>query len=67
MKAKDGDYWISDRVAGFKMKRAARLSTVASPEAVVKGRKLTVTGLLTRASWEDLKHHGVAGQAVQLQ
>ncbi|MET8811707.1 hypothetical protein ABZW47_06855 [Streptomyces sp. NPDC004549] len=67
VKAKDGDYWISDRIAQFKMKRASKLTTNASPEPVVKGHKLTVTGSLTRASWKDLKYHGFSGQAVQLQ
>ncbi|MGV9428671.1 hypothetical protein ACWDO7_30835 [Streptomyces sp. NPDC003656] len=67
VKAKDGDYWISDRIARFKMKRASKLTTNASPEPVVKGHKLTVTGSLTRASWKDLKYHGFSGQAVQLQ
>ncbi|MGW5104523.1 hypothetical protein [Streptomyces sp. NPDC004100] len=67
VKAKDGDYWISDRIARFKMKRASKLTTNASPEPVVKGHKLTVTGSLTRASWKDLKYHGFSGQAAQLQ
>ncbi|WP_430381870.1 hypothetical protein [Streptomyces bauhiniae] len=67
VKAKDGDYWISDRIAEFKMKRASKLTTDASPEPVAKGHKLTVTGSLTRANWKDLKYHGFSGQAVRLQ
>ena len=67
VRANDGDYWISDHIAEFKMKRASRLTTDASPEPVAKGAGLTVTGKLTRANWEDLKYHGFTGQAVKLQ
>lgn len=67
VKANDGDYWISDRIAEYKVKRASRLTTDASPEPVAKGAKLTVTGKLSRANWEDLKYHGFTGQDVKLQ
>ncbi|MEU9439854.1 hypothetical protein AB0D42_02765 [Streptomyces sp. NPDC048304] len=67
VKANDGDYWIADHVAEFTVKRAAKLTTDASPEPVAKGAKLTVTGRLTRANWEDLKYHGFTGQSVKLQ
>ncbi|WP_369197849.1 hypothetical protein [Streptomyces djakartensis] len=67
VRAKDGDYWISDHIAEFKMKRASKLTTDASPEPVAKGAALTVTGKLSRANWEDLKYHGYTGQNVQLQ
>ncbi|MFG3013217.1 hypothetical protein ACGFZB_22655 [Streptomyces cinerochromogenes] len=67
VKANDGDYWISDRVAEYKVKRASQLTTDASPEPVAKGAKLTVTGKLSRANWEDLKYHGFTGQDVKLQ
>ncbi|WP_244162898.1 hypothetical protein [Streptomyces bungoensis] len=67
VKANDGDYWISDDIAEFKTKRASRLTTDASPEPVAKGGRLTVSGRLTRANWEDLEYHGFTGQDVRLQ
>ncbi|MFD5520712.1 hypothetical protein [Streptomyces sp. NPDC127066] len=67
VKANDGDYWISDRIALYKVKRAAQLTTVIAPEEVTKGAKVTITGKLSRANWEDLKYHGFTGQQVKLQ
>ncbi|MFJ8143316.1 hypothetical protein [Streptomyces sp. NPDC096013] len=67
VQAKDGDYWISDDIADYKVKRAARLTTVIAPEKVAKNAKVTVTGKLSRANWEDLKYHGYPGQQVRLQ
>ncbi|MFF4733901.1 hypothetical protein ACFY3M_53915 [Streptomyces mirabilis] len=67
VKANDGDYWISDHIAEYKVKRAAQLTTVIAPEKVAKGAKVTVTGKLSRANWEDLKYHGFTGQQVKLQ
>ncbi len=67
VKAKDGDYWISDDIADYKVKRAAQLTTVIGPEKVAKNAKVTVTGKLSRANWEDLKYHGYPGQQVRLQ
>ncbi|MFI8006943.1 hypothetical protein [Streptomyces sp. NPDC086010] len=67
VKADDGDYWISDRIATFQVKRAATLTTDAAPEPVRKGRTLTVTGRLSRANWTDLKYHGYTRQVVKLQ
>jgi hypothetical protein len=67
VEAKDGDYWISDHIAEYKVKRAAQLTTVIAPEKVDKGAKVTVTGKLSRANWEDLKYHGFTGQQVKLQ
>ncbi|MFD4139810.1 hypothetical protein [Streptomyces sp. NPDC058572] len=67
VKANDGDYWISDSIAAFRVKRAAVLTTDASPEPVAKGSTLTVTGRLTRANWTDLKYHGYINRTVQLQ
>ncbi|MER7936449.1 MULTISPECIES: hypothetical protein [unclassified Streptomyces] len=67
VKANDGDYWISDHIAEYKVKRAARLTTVIAPEKVAKGARATVTGKLSRANWEDLKYHGFTGQQVKLQ
>ncbi|MGW0184640.1 hypothetical protein ACWDV7_02625 [Streptomyces sp. NPDC003362] len=67
VKANDGDYWISDDIARYKVKRASKLTTNATPEPVAKGASLTVTGKLTRANWESLEYHGYTGQAVKLQ
>lgn len=67
VKANDGDYWISDRIALYKVKRASRLTTDATPEPVAKGASLTVNGKLTRANWENLEYHGYTEQAVKLQ
>ncbi|MFJ6565559.1 hypothetical protein ACIQMV_38115 [Streptomyces sp. NPDC091412] len=67
VKANDGDYWISDDIARYKVKRASRLTTDAAPERVAKGAKLTITGKLSRANWETLKYQGFAGQVVKLQ
>ncbi|MCG7205685.1 hypothetical protein [Streptomyces arenae] len=67
VQANDGDYWISDRIALYKVKRAAQLTTVIAPTKVAKGATATVTGKLSRANWEDLKYHGFTGQQVKLQ
>ncbi|MEU6277765.1 hypothetical protein ABZ871_36020 [Streptomyces populi] len=67
VKANDGDHWIADHIAEFKMKRASQLTTNAAPEPVTKGAALTITGKLSRANWEDRKYHGFAGQDVKLQ
>ncbi|KOG38131.1 hypothetical protein AQJ84_13675 [Streptomyces resistomycificus] len=67
VKANDGDYWISDHIAEYKVKRASRLTTDATPEPVAKGAQLTVNGKLTRANWENLEYHGFTGQSVKLQ
>ncbi|MGW3108468.1 hypothetical protein [Streptomyces sp. NPDC001100] len=67
VQANDGDYWISDDIADYKVKRAARLTTVIGPEKVAKNAKVTVTGKLSRANWEDRKYHGYPGQQVRLQ
>ncbi|MFJ1817069.1 MULTISPECIES: hypothetical protein [unclassified Streptomyces] len=65
--ANDGDYWISDDIASFRVKRAATLTTDASPEPVRKGGTLSVTGKLSRANWTDLKYHAFTKQVVKLQ
>ncbi|MFF4244198.1 hypothetical protein ACFYY2_06955 [Streptomyces sp. NPDC001822] len=67
VQANDKDYWISDRIATFRMKRAATLTTDAAPEPVRKGGTLTVTGKLSRANWTDLKYHAFTKQVVKLQ
>jgi hypothetical protein len=56
-------------VAGpeFQIKRAARLTTNASPEPVRAGHRITVKGNLTRASWDRLRYAGYGHKTVQLQ
>ncbi|WP_393083031.1 hypothetical protein [Streptomyces sp. LN704] len=49
------------------VKRAAKLTTNATPEPVKKGKTLTVKGALTRADWETTKYSGYAGRPVTLQ
>lgn len=66
--AKDGDYVIRDTYASnVSVKRAAKLTTNASPEPVKKGRTITVTGALTRANWDTAKYAGYTSQSVKLQ
>ncbi|WP_241192456.1 calcium-binding protein, partial [Streptomyces sp. ADI96-02] len=50
---KDGDYIWTKKAKSFKLLRAAKLTTNASPEPVKKGKTITVTGKLTRANWDD--------------
>ncbi|GGV05940.1 hypothetical protein GCM10010260_49190 [Streptomyces filipinensis] len=66
-KAKDGDSAKRTDVGTFHVQRYSKLTVNASPEPVAKGAKLTVTGKLTRANWEDHQYHGYTGQPVQLQ
>lgn len=66
--AVDDDYWIFDCVAPFKLKRAATLTAAATgPSPLSGGKKVKVTGTLTRADWEALKYRGYGGQSVKLQ
>lgn len=67
VKANDGDYWIADNIAPYKVKRASVLTTAVKPKTVDKGAKITVTGKLTRANWETRTYGGFTGQQVQLQ
>ncbi|MFF7262860.1 hypothetical protein ACFZCL_21600 [Streptomyces sp. NPDC008159] len=67
VKANDGDYWISDDIARYKVKRASKLTTAIAPDRVAKGSTVTVTGTLSRANWESLKYQGFKGQSVRLQ
>lgn len=68
VQANDGDYWIFDWVAPFKLKRAATLTAAATgPSPLSGGRTVKVTGALTRADWEELKYRGYGGQSVRLQ
>ncbi|RPE43709.1 hypothetical protein EDD90_6922 [Streptomyces sp. Ag109_O5-1] len=65
--ANDHDYIHRDAAATFKVQRQSSLTVNASPEPVKKGKAITVTGKLARASWDDNKNHGYAGQPVKLQ
>jgi hypothetical protein len=51
----------------FRVLRAARLTTNATPEPVRKGAKLTIAGSLTRANWESLTYRGYGTRVVDLQ
>ncbi|MFD7548433.1 calcium-binding protein [Streptomyces sp. NPDC059578] len=50
-----------------KVQRAAKATVNASPEPVKKGKTLTVTGSVTRASWDNNKYNGFASGSVNLQ
>ncbi|WP_328554781.1 calcium-binding protein [Streptomyces sp. NBC_00358] len=66
--AMDGDFYELQTGAPVKIKRYAELAAAqASPEPVVKGHTLTVTGTLTRASWDTNVYAGYGGQPVALQ
>ncbi|MEV5842806.1 calcium-binding protein [Streptomyces sp. NPDC051985] len=65
--ANDFDYIHRDAATTFKVQRQSSLTVNAAPEPVKKGKTLTVTGKLSRASWDDNKSHGYAGQSVKLQ
>ncbi|WEH29240.1 hypothetical protein [Streptomyces sp. AM 3-1-1] len=49
------------------LKRAARTTTNATPEPVSKGKKVTVTGKVTRANWSTKKYDAYSGRTVSLQ
>jgi hypothetical protein len=54
--------------ATYSVRRQARITKLnASPEPVRKGAKVTVTGKLERASWDDGRYHGYAGRTAELQ
>jgi hypothetical protein len=65
--ANDYDYIHRDAATTFKVQRHSKLTVNASPEPVKKGKTITVTGKLSRASWEDNKYHGYTNQSVKLQ
>ncbi|MFC9749779.1 calcium-binding protein [Streptomyces niveus] len=63
----DFDFVQKDNAKGFSLQRMSKLTVNASPEPVVKGKTITVTGALTRADWETNKYAGLSGQSVVLQ
>jgi hypothetical protein len=65
--ANDGDWRWTERIGSFRLKRASTLTVNASPEPVVKGKTITVTGTLKRANWETYTYSGYTSQSVKLQ
>ncbi|MEU6817195.1 calcium-binding protein [Streptomyces sp. NPDC046860] len=64
----DGDLMDDDAYKNVWIKRAAQITSMnASPEPVKKGKTITATANLSRASWSYLKYYGYGSQSVQLQ
>ena len=60
----------SEYLTGFgtvQVERAARVTANATPEPVSKGKKLTVTGKVTRADWVKHAYVGFGGKSAKLQ
>ena len=66
-KGDDSNFVWQEKAAAFKLQRASQVTVNATPEPVKKGKTITVTGKLTRASWEDSKNVALANQSVALQ
>ncbi|WP_274559882.1 DUF5707 domain-containing protein [Streptomyces spiramyceticus] len=64
---KDGDYMWKDAYKTHRVQRFSKLTVNASPEPVVKGKTITVTGKLSRANWETSTYAGYSAQPVKLQ
>ncbi|WP_406091399.1 hypothetical protein [Streptomyces sp. NBC_01013] len=60
-------YDTDDKDLPLQVKRATRVTVNASPEPVVKGKTLTVTGLVTRANWDTHTYQGYGGRTVSLE
>ncbi|WP_328872171.1 hypothetical protein OHT76_19740 [Streptomyces sp. NBC_00287] len=59
---------VKDKTNSFNLQRYSKLTVNASPEPVKKGATITVTGKLTRASWDSNTYAGMpSGQSVVLQ
>ncbi len=58
---------VDDEDHAVQLKRATRVTVNASPEPVVKGKTLTVTGKVTRANWDTHTYQGYGGRSVSLQ
>ncbi|MGW7052152.1 DUF5707 domain-containing protein [Streptomyces sp. NPDC054887] len=63
----DADYIWKDAYKTHRVQRFSKLTVNASPEPVVKGKTITVTGKLSRANWETYTYAGYTGQPVKLQ
>ncbi|WP_343242999.1 hypothetical protein [Streptomyces sp. SID12501] len=53
--------------ATVSLKRHAKLTVDATPEPVVAGKTVTVTGKITRANWSKHRYDGYARSSVKLQ
>ncbi|MFC9911551.1 hypothetical protein [Streptomyces sp. NPDC059862] len=61
-------YAEQDSLGTTRLQRLSKLTVNASPEPVVKGKTITVTGKLTRANWDTGSYTGLpSGQSVVLQ
>ncbi|MFF7867306.1 hypothetical protein ACFZCT_12695 [Streptomyces qaidamensis] len=58
---------LETRSATVQLKRAAKVTTNATPEPVTKSKPITVTGKLTRANWSTKKYDAYSGRTVSLQ
>ncbi|WAZ22479.1 hypothetical protein STRCI_003734 [Streptomyces cinnabarinus] len=59
---------VKDYTNSFNLQRYSKLTVNASPEPVKKGKTITVSGKLTRASWDSNTYVGMpSGQSVTLQ
>ena len=66
----DGQPKSQEYLTGFgsvQVKRAGKATVNASPEPVAKGKKLTVSGRLTRADWVRHTYTGFGGKSAKLQ
>ncbi|MFD5815599.1 hypothetical protein [Streptomyces sp. NPDC127038] len=62
----DNIKWQGD-LGALNLQRYSKLTVDAAPEPVKKGKTVTVTGALTRASWDSAKYYGYGTQSVKLQ
>lgn len=63
----NGGYDTDTNSVTARVKRYAKLSVNASPEPVTVGKKITITGKVTRANWDTRKYTGYSGRTVTLQ
>lgn len=62
----DDDFDVVDGPT-ISVKREAHLTAKASATEVKKGKKITITGTLTRANWNTRRNDVLGGQTVQIQ
>ncbi|GAA3776487.1 DUF5707 domain-containing protein [Streptomyces chiangmaiensis] len=65
--AGDSSHYYNEYYGTHRVQRYSKLTVNASPEPVVKGKSITVTGKLTRANWETHDYRGYTNQPVKLQ
>ncbi|MET9515444.1 calcium-binding protein [Streptomyces sp. NPDC002994] len=63
----DGDSHTNGVAGTTKILRASTLTANASPEPVVKGKTITITGKLARANWDTGVYAGYSAQPAKLQ